>query len=138
MKKMLTILVCICIIFSMTIMITFANVENGLAIKPMAQNFTTAKAYLSISEGSATCSTTVNGIVGKTSKIMVRMYLQKHTGSTWKTINNWSHTETSMMMSFEQTATVSRGSKYRVKADITVYVGVERESITKYSSVVNY
>lgn len=135
MKKMLIIVACVCIVFNMTIMVTFANVENDLEIKPMAQNFTTANAYLSISGGTAICSTTVNGIVGKTTKIMVRMYLQEY---TWKTISNWSDTKNSMMMSIEQTATVSRGAKYRVKSDITVCAGVERESITKYSSVFNY
>lgn len=66
------------------------------------------------------------------------MYLQEYTGSTWKTIDNWSSTKNGTMMSFEKTATVSKGNQYRVKSDITVYAGVERESITKYSSVVSY
>ncbi|MDD6881238.1 MAG: hypothetical protein PUE18_06640 [Firmicutes bacterium] len=112
--------------------------ENGLEINPMAQNYTTANAYLAIDGGTANCNTTVNGILGKTTKIMVRMYLQEYSGSTWKTIDNWSSTKTGTMISFEKTATVSKGSKYRVKADITAYAGVERESITKYSSVISY
>lgn len=138
MKKILTIIMCLCLAFSMTTMTTFASVGDELSIQPLAANYNAANAYLSIAGGDATCQTVVSGIVGKTTKIMVRMYLQEYSGNTWKTIDNWSLTKNSSTLSLEKTASVAKGSKYRVKADITAYVGVERESITKYSSVVSY
>ena len=138
MKKILIILVCLSLVFSMTAITTFASIGNALVIEPMAENYNTAFATIKISEDKATASVEVTGIPGKTTKIMVRMYLQEYSCTTWKTIDNWSLTKSSATLLLEKTAYVSKGSKYRVKADITAYAGIERESITKYSSVVSY
>ncbi len=138
MKKLLAIVICICIVLSASTPFAFASAGDNLVIEPMAENYGTATAELMINSGTAYCSTIVDGISGKTTKIMVRMYLQEYSGSSWRTIDNWTTTKSVMSLIFEKTAAVASGESYRVKADITVYAGIERESITKYSSVVNY
>lgn len=138
MKKIIIAIMCICIAFSASTPFAFASVDDNLVIEPMAENYGTATAELMINSGTAYCSTIVDGISGKTTKIMIRMYLQEYSGNSWKTIDNWTTTKSVTSLNFEKTATVASGERYRVKADITVYAGIERESITKYSSVVNY
>ena len=138
MKKILTIILCLCLLFSTTAMNAFASTDGGTNIMPMAENYGFANVTLKINDGIATAYVDVEGIPSKTTKIMVRMYLQQYSSNTWKTIDNWSLTKSSSSLLLKKTAEVTKGSKYRVKADITAYAGIERESITKYSSAVNY
>lgn len=138
MKKLLTIILCMCLLFSMTAMNAFASTDGGTNIMLMAENYNNVVVELKINNNIAKASVEVAGIPGKTTKVMVRMYLQEYSGSTWRTIDNWSLTKSGSILSLEKNANVDKGSKYRVKADITAYAGIERESITKYSSAVNY
>lgn len=87
---------------------------------------------LSISNDVATSTSVVNGYSGITTKVVIKMTLQKKTVLWWSKVESWTATFNSPVGSMSKTASVGSGT-YRVKAEITVYSGSDYEEITAYS-----
>ena len=111
--------------------------ENGSAIQPMYDYTNKFSETLSISGGTATCKASLTGINGTTTKIVIKMTLQKKTLLWWSEVETWSATYNTYYGTLSKTATVKSGT-YRVKAVYTVYSGSNSESITDYSSQKTY
>ena len=92
---------------------------------------------LSITNGTASCSATLTGINGTTTKVVIKMTLQKKTLLWWSEAESWTATYNTYYGTLSKTATVKSGT-YRVKAVYTVYSGSNSESITDYSDQKKY
>lgn len=100
--------------------------------------YNNAIASISISgSGTASSSATVTGKRGITTKITVKLYLQKYSGGKWTTTKQWSGSKNGTSYTLSKTASVSKG-KYRTKAVCKIYSGNKSESITKYSGAKTY
>ena len=71
MKKILTIILCLCLLFSTTAMNAFASTDGGTNIMPMAENYSFANVTLKINDGIATAYVDVEGIPSKTSSTIL-------------------------------------------------------------------
>lgn len=111
--------------------------ENEPSIQPMYDYTRNYVENLSISNGTASCSATLTGINGTTTKIVIKMTLQKKTLLWWSEVEAWSATYNTYYGTLSKTASVKSGT-YRVKAVYTVYSGSNSESITDYSSQKTY
>lgn len=111
--------------------------ENEPSIQPMYDYTRNYVENLSISNGTASCSATLTGINGTTTKIVIKMTLQKKTLLWWSEVETWSATYNTYNGTLSKTASVKSGT-YRVKAVYTVYSGSNSESITDYSSQKEY
>lgn len=100
--------------------------------------YNNAIASISISgSGTASCSASVTGKRGITTKITVKLYLQKYSNGKWTTAKQWSGSKKGTSYTLSKTASVSKG-KYRTKAVCKIYSGNNSESITKYSGAKTY
>lgn len=106
-------------------------------VMPCFEYTNTIVTTLSISSGTATCSTKINGYNGTTTKIVVKMTLQKKNLLWWSEVESWSTAINNWYGSVTRTASVSSGT-YRVKTELTVYSGSNSEEITNYSQEKKY
>ena len=111
--------------------------ENETSIQPMYDYTRNHVENLSISNGTASCSATLTGINGTTTKVVIKMTLQKKTLLWWSEVETWSSTHNTYYGSLTKSTSVKSGT-YRVKAVYTVYSGSNSESITDYSSQATY
>lgn len=111
--------------------------EGEPGIQPLFEYTNTTGAALRISNGTATCVTTINGYSGVTTKIEIKMTLQKKFLLWWNTEETWSKTINDFYGSLTKTASVDSGT-YRVKVEFTVYSGSKSEEITTYSQENEY
>ena len=111
--------------------------EGEPGIQPLFEYTNVTTASLSISNGTATCSSRLMGYSGITTKIEIKMTLQKKFLLWWNTEETWSTTINDCMGSLTKTASVDSGT-YRVKVDFTVYSGSKSEEITTYSQEKEY
>ena len=84
------------------------------------------------SSGTATCSADAEGYYGTTTKVHIKMTLQKYTILWWSKVETWEGTFNQAYGALCETAQVGSGT-YRVKAEFTVYSGSNSEEITSYS-----
>lgn len=92
---------------------------------------------LSISSvGEATATAHLTGYPGTTTEVWIFMYLEKYSGGSWTTINSWYQSYYTYTGTLQQTANVSSGYWYRVKASYYAYSGDDYEHIVQYSSSV--
>lgn len=89
------------------------------------------------SSGYAVCTADAEGYPGTTTKIYIKMTLQKHTFLWWSTVETWEGTFNDFFGTLSETIHVGSGT-YRVKADFTVYSGSASEDITMYSQENKY
>ena len=82
--------------------------------------------------GVAYCLANVEGYDGITTKIHIKMTLQKYTVLWWSNQQTWEGTFNDVVGTLNTTTTVGSG-RYRVKAVYTVYSGSNSEQITSYS-----
>ena len=88
---------------------------------------------LSISNKAATCKSTVRGISGTTTKIVITQTLQKKNGSSWNKYSSWTKTfNTNTTVYLTSKSSLSSGT-YRLKTIAKVYNGSDYEAITIYS-----
>lgn len=88
---------------------------------------------LSISNKAATCKSTVRGISGTTTKIVITQTLQKKNGSSWNKYSSWTKTfNTNTTVYLTSKSSLSSGT-YRLKTIAKVYSGSDYETITIYS-----
>lgn len=110
---------------------------NGNEIQPYYSYTSSIKATLSDLSGKAVCTGSVTGYNGTTTKIKITMTLQKKTLLWWSEVEEWTTTVSSYKTTLEKTATVDSG-KHRVKVEAIVYSGSNSETITVYSSTVEF
>lgn len=101
-------------------------------IQPMYDYTSNCSVTLSITNGTATCLTKLQGYSGTTTKIEITMTLQKKTLLWWSKVESWTTTVSGYYAALSKTASVGSG-KYRVKAEFKVYSGSNSETITEYS-----
>lgn len=114
------------------------TVQSEADIMPCFEYTNTTYTALNISSsGTATCTARLNGYDGTTTKIVIKMTLQKKTLLWWSEVDSWSTTINTWYGALTKTASVDSG-KYRVKTEFTVYSGSNSEEITTYSQETEY
>lgn len=104
---------------------------------PQYQFFFSCNSKLTLSDNDATCKSTVVGISGTTTKIVIYQVLQKKiSSSNWDDVCSWDHTYYSFEASFTNYRYDLSSGTYRLKSQFTVYSGSSYETETKYSSEV--
>ena len=145
-KKIMSLILSIVLIFCVSIVasaespvVTPGTLEQTESdIMPCFEYTNTTTTTLSIStSGTATCSARLNGYNGTTTKIVIKMTLQKKTLLWWSEVDSWSTTINNWYGSLTKTASVGSGT-YRVKVEFTVYSGSNSEEITTYSQEKKY
>ena len=110
-----------------------ASVEEESAVQPRLNYTGYATVSLSITtSGTAYFATDVQGYDGITTKVHIKMTLQKYTVLWWSKVESWEGTFNEVYGTLSKTAQVGSG-RYRVKAEITVYSGSDYEEITEFS-----
>lgn len=145
-KKILSLLLSVILLCSVS---TVAYAQDTVAepgaleqtesnVAPCFEYTNTTYTSLSIStSGKATCSTSLNGYSGTTTKIVIKMTLQKKTLLWWSEVDSWSTTINNWYGDLTKTVSVKSGT-YRVKVEFTVYSGSNSEEITTYSQEKEY
>ena len=82
--------------------------------------------------GTAYSTADVLGYDGITTKVYIKMTLQKYTFLWWSKVETWEGTFNNYYGTLCETTQVGSGT-YRVKAEYTVYSGSNSEDITMYS-----
>lgn len=145
-KKIMSLILPIVLIFCVSIVasaespvVTPGTLEQTESdIMPCFEYTNTTATSLSITTaGKATCSTSLNGYSGTTTKIVIKMTLQKKTLLWWSEVDSWSSTINNWYGTLTKTTSVGSGT-YRVKVEFTVYSGSNSEEITTYSQEKKY
>jgi len=137
-KRIITTLIALLLLFA-----TGPNMVKAtepIGIMPLYLNIDYARASLSISSGTATCTANVSGLLG-TTKIVGSVYLQRRLSSstTYSTIRTWSgNISNGSTFSFSGIHAVSSGYIYRVKLDAIVTRNGVNETVTVYSALRSY
>lgn len=84
----------------------------------------------------ATCTSSLTGYVGTTTKIEVTQTLQVKNGAVWRKCESWDATYYNYYCTFTNSRSVYSGNQYRVKSEFKVYSGSNYETITDYSDPV--
>lgn len=87
---------------------------------------------LAIKSGKACANVTVSDLNNNTTKIHVKMTLQKKSGTSWNNVATWEKTTASHYLSLSKSRAVVKGT-YRVKCVTTAYKGTKSKSATTYS-----
>lgn len=116
----------------------FAEDMDAPVDEPVVEEYTYVSSIntnLVIRNGNASASVTVSDLKKNTTKIHVKMTLQKKSGASWKSIASWEKTTTSHYLSLSKSRAVSKGT-YRVKCVTNAYKNGKSESIPTYSGIV--
>ena len=97
----------------------------------------TATALDITTNGVAWCTAGMEGYDGITTKVHIKMTLQKHTVLWWSNQETWEGTFYDVVGTLCQSTSVNKGT-YRVKAVYTVYSGSASEEITGTSQEKQY
>lgn len=135
MKRLLTVCFVISLLLVGSVCVTYASVGD---IDVMADNYNTANAKLSISNGTATISGTIIGTRGVTTKATVHLYLQQYRDGEWTNYKDWLESNDGKDCIVSKTISVPKGYTYRAKASCYAYAGSKCEHVTKYSGEVQY
>ncbi len=100
----------------------------------------TTKTTLSIStSGTATCTGSLTGYSGTTTKVEIFLYLQQYKNGAWSNVTgSWYSLFNTYKGTLQKTYGVAKGYQYRVKASYYAYSGSQFENIVKYSGTVTY
>ncbi len=138
MKKLGTRLLSGCLIMLLSVSTVFGTITSEPEIEPMADYYMAAAATISLSGNTVKVSGGITGKVGVTTKTTVHLILQQYKDGIWLKIDDWTSTGNTVSRSLSKTSIVTKGYKYRAKAVCTAYVGSNKETVTKYSSTVDY
>ena len=92
---------------------------------------------LSITNKAATCKSTVRGISGTTTKIVITQTLQKKNESSWTKYGSWTKTFNSWYAIYSNSKESLSSGTYRVKTTADVYSGSKYETVTAFSKTVS-
>jgi len=101
----------------------------------------TATTSISVSGGQASCTGSVVGYKGTTTKVEITLYLERKlaSSSTWTTYaSDPKQTFNSFTGMYTMKKAITKGYQYRVRAEYKAYAGSASETVTGYSSVVAY
>lgn len=110
-------------------------IDDEIGLQYVYTNYVTSR--LNISSKTATCTSTVNGIPGKVTRITITQELQKKNGTSWKSILGRGTTVYTSSAYFVQKHTGLSSGTYRVKTIAKVYSGTSYETVTAYSTAVS-
>lgn len=138
MRRKAILLLLVCLMLAVGSTSVFAAIEPLPDVEINAENYNSASAKLKISDSKATASSTIIGIVGKTTKTTITLYLQQYKGGKWVNVNTetWKNSGT-VTCTITKSKSVSKGYKYRTKAVCKAYIGTKVETVTKYSSSIS-
>ena len=92
---------------------------------------------MDISGRTAYINAWVSGQTSVATKCKVRAELQEKSGTyAWTTVDFWTDQQNGTWAEVDETAAVTSGKTYRVKATVTVWAGSQSESKTFYSNEV--
>ncbi len=134
-KRILALVVAIVLLFTLSV-VSFAE-SGSTTVQPRYDYTKNYNETLTIANGTASCTASLKGISGTTTKVVIKMTLQKKTLLWWSEVETWSTTSNTYYGTLTKTAAVKSGT-YRVKAVYTVYSGSNSESITDYSAQKSY
>lgn len=134
-KKILTIVTVAIFVMSCTCL-SFASGSEDDSGETKAKYYSSALANISLNGETVTA---VGKVVGNksTTKITIKLYLQKKSNGSWSNVASWSGTKAGKDYKLQKAKAVSKGT-YRTKASCTVYSGNNSEHVTKYSGSMTY
>lgn len=148
-KKILALVMCVVLMCGMGVVANAQGVssadnyavtvsENGESqIQPRYSYTNVISCLLNNYNGKALCVASVGGYSGTTTKIVIKMTLQKKTALWWSKVQEWSSTTNSYTAAMSKTVAVESG-KHRVKLVATVYSGSKSEEIEMYSQTYDF
>lgn len=93
------------------------------------ENISDAQCVLSIQNGKVAARVNVNGNRGaERSKIILE--IQKQQGSQWGTVKSWSVEENGRNVTLSKSVEAKKGTTYRAKAEVTVWIDGRSETKT--------
>lgn len=132
MKKIISCLVALLMCCSIGgISLSATNIPNGNdnVASPCYVYTNSIASTLGISDGEASCRTTIYGISGTTSKIEVTQYLEKKNGNSWEEVTHWTETYYSWWCNFTNSYTITESGTYRLRSEAKVYSGSNYENV---------
>lgn len=131
-KTVICLLMSLLLLLPLNIMASAASVTESQVQPRWSYTDITYVDVLIDSDGTATCIADIEGYDGITTKIYIKMTLQKYTFLWWSKVESWETTINDFYGFLSETTQVGSGT-YRVKAEYTVYSGSNSEDITMYS-----
>lgn len=132
-KAVVCLFMSLLLLFPMNLLASAATVEEENQVQPRwSYTDMTYVALRITSSGTATCLADVEGYDGTTTKIHIKMTLQKYTVLWWSKVETWETTINDFCGFLSKNTQVGSGT-YRVKAEFTVYSGSKSEEITSHS-----
>lgn len=138
MRKAKTGVICVCFFLLISMSNVFGATTNNLGTDTMADNYVMAMANISMNGSTANVSGSITGVMGKTTKTSIHLYLQQYKNGSWVNVDDWTSSGATTNRSLSKSKTVAKGYKYRAKAVCAAYVGADKETVTKYSSSITY
>ncbi len=129
-KKILALVMCVVMLCGTGLIASAETPENQ--IQPRYSYTNMVSCSLNNASGKAQCVGSVGGYSGITTKIVMKMTLQKKTLFWWSKVQEWSSTTNSYTAAMSKTVAVESGT-YRVKLVATVYSGSNSEEVDIYS-----
>lgn len=130
MKKILSCLAALLICCSFgSITLSAASIPNDNAASPCYVYTDQITTVFGISDGEASCTTTIYGIPGTTTKIVVTQYLEKKNGNSWDEVTHWTDTFENWWCNFTNPYTITESGTYRLRSEAKVYSGTKYENV---------
>lgn len=141
MKKIISCLVTLLMCCSVGgISSTAAVIPDGSIASPCYEYTNRLTTTLSISNGEASCRTTIYGNSSKATKIVVTQILEKKNGKSWDEVKKWPDiTYNNWWCNCTNSYTVTESGTYRLRTEAKVYCGSKSEDvdITSTEQIVN-
>ena len=132
-KRIVCLLMSLLLLFPLNLVSSAATVTGEIAVQPRFSYTNNTSTSLTITtSGTAYCAADVQGYDGITTKVYIKMTLQKYTVLWWSKVETWEGTFNNVYGTLSETAQVGSG-RYRVKAEYTVYSGSDYEEITDFT-----
>lgn len=138
MKKIIVLLICLCMLLACSFTTVFGTAEGADNIFPMAENYINASASISRTGSNIRATGTINGKIGKTTKTEIHLYLQKYLRGKWLNVSEWSSSSATETSALSKTVSVKKGYRYRTKAVCSAYAGNNKETVIRYSQTLDY
>ncbi|MBQ8683058.1 MAG: hypothetical protein IJ518_00905 [Clostridia bacterium] len=136
-KTIVCLLMSLVLLLPLNVMASAATATKN-QVQPRWSYTDMAYVGLDITTGGTAYSTAdAEGYPGTTTKIYIKMTLQKHTLLWWSKVETWEGTFNNFYGTLCETTQVGSGT-YRVKAEFTVYSGSSSEDITLYSQELKF
>lgn len=130
--SLMSLVMSIVILFSISVCGGAVSAEETAVQPRFSYTAYTATGLEITTTGTAYCTADAEGYYGTTTKVHIKMTLQKYTVLWWSNQQTWEGTFNDYYGVLAKTTTVGSG-RYRVKAVYTVYSGSASEEITSTS-----